>query len=207
MGLETPTYISDLNSAWPLGADGKNTADDHLRNFKAAVKATFPNITGPVTSVQAQLNSPINGTAVASTSGTSIDFTSIPSWVKRITVNFAGVSLNATASVMVQIGDSGGIEATSYSGGLAGTAYTTGFAVGSSGLGASSSLNGIMQLVLVDAATNTWVATGVITDSATPNMVTSAGSKATSATLDRVRITTVAGTATFDAGLVNIQYD
>ena len=31
-------------------------------------------------------------TAVASTSGTSIDFTGLPSWVKRITVMFVGVS-------------------------------------------------------------------------------------------------------------------
>lgn len=56
MGLETPTYISDLNTAWPLGSDAKSTADDHLRNFKSAVKTTFPNITGAVTATHTELN-------------------------------------------------------------------------------------------------------------------------------------------------------
>ena len=45
------------------------------------------------------------GTAVASTSGTSVDFTSIPSWVKRITVMFNGVSTSGTSNPLVQLGD------------------------------------------------------------------------------------------------------
>ena len=46
----------------------------------------------------------VSGTAVASTSGTSIDFTGIPSWVKRITVMLNGVSTSGTSIVQVQIG-------------------------------------------------------------------------------------------------------
>jgi hypothetical protein len=57
-----------------------------------------------------------SGTAVASTSGVSIDFTSIPSWVKRITVMFSGVSTNGTSPLQVQLGTSGGVDATSYIG-------------------------------------------------------------------------------------------
>jgi len=53
-----------------------------------------------------------SGTAVASTSGTSIDFTGIPSWVKRITVMFDVVSTNGSAIILIQLGDSGGIETT-----------------------------------------------------------------------------------------------
>lgn|SRR5574343_130992 len=56
MGLESPIYISDLNTAWPLGSDAKSTADDHLRNFKSAVKTTFPNITGAVTATHTELS-------------------------------------------------------------------------------------------------------------------------------------------------------
>ena len=64
----------------------------------------------------------VSGTSVASTSGTSIDFTSIPSWVKRITVMFDGVSTNGTSNLQVQIGDSGGIENTGYTAAASGVA-------------------------------------------------------------------------------------
>lgn len=57
MPLETPiNYVSDLNPANPTVADGINQGDDHLRGIKAAIKASFPNITGAVTATQAQLN-------------------------------------------------------------------------------------------------------------------------------------------------------
>jgi hypothetical protein len=56
------------------------------------------------------------GTAQASTSGTSIDFTGIPSYVKRVTVMFSGVSTNGTSLVQVRLGDSG-LETTGYLGG------------------------------------------------------------------------------------------
>lgn len=203
MGLETPTYISDLNSAWPLGADGKNTADDHLRNLKAAVKATFPNVTGAVTATHTQLNAVVtNGAAVASTSGTAIDFTGIPSWVKRITVSFVGVSTNGTNSIHLQIGDSGGIEVLGYQ---SVAPFNSGYGVKFSP-GAADTLDGAIQLVLADASTNTWTAFGVIVTSGT-SAAAMGGSKSLSATLDRVRVTTLAGTDTFDAGKINIQYD
>lgn len=55
-GLESVTYISDLNISWPLGTDHFSTTDDHLRNLKKAVKNSFPNITGAMTKTQAELN-------------------------------------------------------------------------------------------------------------------------------------------------------
>lgn len=56
MGLETGTYINSLNSANPLGTDAKSAGDDHLRLIKSTVKATFPNLTGAVTTTQTELN-------------------------------------------------------------------------------------------------------------------------------------------------------
>lgn len=56
MGLETGTYISDLNSANPTSTDAKSEGDDHLRLIKSTVKATFPNLTGAVTPTQTELN-------------------------------------------------------------------------------------------------------------------------------------------------------
>lgn len=59
MSLETATYINQLNSSYPLGSDPISAGDDHIRLIKSAIKATFPNVTGPVTLTQDQLNSPV----------------------------------------------------------------------------------------------------------------------------------------------------
>ena len=57
MGLEAVTHISDLVITNPVGAtDPKSQGDDHIRNIKKALRTDFPNITGPVTSTQAELN-------------------------------------------------------------------------------------------------------------------------------------------------------
>ena len=67
-------------------------------------------ITGTVGNLQL-----ISGTAVASTSGTSIDFTGIPSWVKRVTVMFSGVSTNGASLPQIQIG-AGSVQTSGYAG-------------------------------------------------------------------------------------------
>jgi hypothetical protein len=146
----------------------------------------------------------VQGTAVASTSGTSIDFTGIPSWAKKVTVIYSGVSTNAVAALLVQIGDSGGIETTGYNSTFFDAITSTaGFVITSSN-SAAALCTGKLEICLLNG--NSWVATGtnMLTNSATYG---SAGDKTLSATLDRVRITTVAGTATFDAGTINIQYE
>jgi hypothetical protein len=151
------------------------------------------------------------GTAVVSTSGTSIDFTSIPSWVKRITVMFNGVSLSGTSAFLIQLGDSGGIETTGYSGGgvriasatVNSSAFTTGFSFNNTTAACVYGGN----LILCNVSGNIWSASGALGGSATEFSNTTGGSKELSATLDRVRITTVNGTDTFDAGSINILYE
>lgn len=152
-----------------------------------------------------------SGTAVASTSGTSIDFTSIPSWVKRITVMLRGVSTNGTSIPIIQLGDSGGIETSGYAGStwLANTAnslHSSGFSLDASH-SATYVLEGLVVFSLCDLATNTWVGAFNGGLSSVATALTGAGSKSLSATLDRVRITTVNGTDTFDAGSINIMYE
>jgi hypothetical protein len=154
----------------------------------------------------------VSGTAVNSTSGTSIDFTGIPSWVKRITVMFNGVSLSGSSQIMVQLGISSGVESTGYSGG---TSYggggatnfnSAGFQIFPSGVaGATLSYSGAAFICFL--GTNTWCESGTISPNATNAAVYSAGAKTLSGTLDRVRITTVNGTDTFDAGSINILYE
>lgn len=152
-------------------------------------------------------------TVQASTSGTSIDFTSVPAGVRRVTVLIDGVSTSGTSVMIVQIGDSGGIEATSYVGSAWGALNgnpeliinpTTGFGVAPDG-GAGYLRYGIVVLHLITGST--WVASGGGGQSDSARQWGCGGSKALSAALDRVRITTVGGTDTFDAGQINISYE
>jgi hypothetical protein len=154
----------------------------------------------------------VRGTAVAATSGTSIDFTGIPSWVRRITVAINGVSTNGTSPIQVQLGDSGGIETSGYVGGnfvITGAnacntaSYTDGFVL--IGVSAAETRHG--ALILVNPQSNDWVAIGNIFNASTGHSGGVQGEKATSATLDRIRLTTVNGTDTFDAGSINILYE
>lgn len=149
-----------------------------------------------------------SGTAVASTSGTSIDFTSIPSWVKRITVMFNGVSTSGTSVVQIQIGSTT-FSTSGYTSGSqvsTQTTATSGFIVENTGSGAAANtLIGAMTLSLFGS--NTWVANGVMFLNSSNNAFNSGISPALSDTLDRVRITTVNGTDTFDAGSINILYE
>lgn len=153
---------------------------------------------------------PILGTQQTSTSGTSIDFTGIPAWVKRITITFSGVSTNGTSNPMAQIGDAGGIEPTGYLGSAAISTtfalFTTGFGISAS-TAATSVIHGAGILTLMDAATNTWAWFCVVGYSNAAGVAYAAGVKSLSATLDRVRITTVGGADTFDAGAINIMYE
>ena len=152
------------------------------------------------------------GTPVASTSGTSIDFTGIPAGTKRITINFYGVSVSGTDAILVQLGDSGGIETTGYlgAGAFVGastncTNFTTGFGVVKTA-SASSLYNGSCVLSLENSSSNRWAAMAILADSASALVHPTAGVKPLSATLDRVRIT-VSGADTFDAGEINISYE
>lgn len=151
------------------------------------------------------------GTAVASTSGTSIDFTGLPSWIKRITVMFAGVSTNGTSPIQIQIGTSGGIQATSYTSGAwvantTNTNSTTGLLITAGG-GTTYLWDGMAYLTLLNSGTGLWTFNSIFSGSVSGMNSIGGGAKTLSGTLDRVRITTVNGTDTFDAGTINILYE
>jgi len=158
-----------------------------------------------------------SATAQASTSGTSIDFTSIPSWAKRITVMLNGVSTSGTNPIQLQIG-SGSIITTGYSGAgayslnaasVTGIAASTGLVAGAGITGqASNNFSGHAILTLVSG--NSWVMSVLVcvAGASSFNGTCQGASNLTlSGTLDRVRITTVNGTDTFDAGSINIMYE
>jgi hypothetical protein len=152
-----------------------------------------------------------SGTAVASTSGTSIDFTSIPSWVKRITVMFSVVSTNGTSPLAIQIGP-GSFTTSGYSGACSTTggvqsalSVSVGFIVNNN-MDAGNIHSG--SVILSSLGSNTWIEMGNIFPNASGTTGCVSGGQVTlSGTLDRLRITTTGGTNTFDAGSVNILYE
>tara|TARA_R110000822_G_scaffold90405_2_gene208973 strand:- start:230 stop:877 length:648 start_codon:yes stop_codon:yes gene_type:complete len=149
----------------------------------------------------------VMGTPAATTSGASIDFTGIPSGVKEVKVLLNGVSTNGTSLICVQIGDSGGIEASGYLSGAfrhdtAATA-TAGFISSATTL-AANFYDAVFTLALQSSSSNTWVnESGMYCDGDT---FTGSGAKDLSAELTQIRLTTVGGSNTFDAGSVNIQH-
>lgn len=171
---------------------------------------TLPAVTG--TAVISGQNSAITAsTAVASTSGTSIDFTSIPSWVKRITVMFSGVSTNGSSTILVRLGTSSGFVTTGYASsgsyqgaGQGGTSSTAGL-IAVHGMSAVNIVQGIFTIS--NLSSNTWVSSfagGFSNDNYT---LVASGSIGLSAALTQIRITTANGTDTFDAGTINILYE
>ena len=160
--------------------------------------------------VQGNSGAIVSDTAKSAT-GTSVDFTGIPSWVKRVTVMFAGVSTNGTSEPLIQIGDSGGIETTGYvstsvntinAGASAAASSTAGFIM--RGVLAANTISG--HMIITTLGSNVWVSSHTAKGSTTFN-ICGAGDKTLSDTLTQVRITTVNGTDTFDAGTINIIYE
>jgi hypothetical protein len=147
------------------------------------------------------------GTAQATTSGTAFDFNSLPAGLRRITIIFDRVSLSGTDNLLVQLGDSGGLETTGYT---SLSEYESSIVTSTSGFiirnaVAGRSFSGHMLLTRVTA--DTWVQSHAGCDDQTSAHSTiGGGRKGVSAELDRVRITRT-GTDTFDLGQVNIIYE
>jgi hypothetical protein len=151
-------------------------------------------------------------TAVNSTSGTAIDFTSIPSGVKRITAIFSTVRLSGSSIPVIQLGSTT-FSTSGYTGGAGGSDANSGNSVSANTNGlrlmdvgnTSVQHSGIMHIVNISS--NTWVANFSSGDSVSTKAYWGGGSISLSGTLDRLRLTTVNGTDTFNLGLFNIMYE
>jgi hypothetical protein len=210
-GAVTLTNSSTL--VLPGGANITTAAGDVLIAIPGATLGTADKWI--VTAYQRNTNVNIKltqGTAVATTSGTAIDFTGIPSWVKRITVMFNGVSTNGTSVTQIQLG-AGSITTSGYSatasqfvdaGAVSVVIIGSGFPCLTTN-SAGYNLHGNIQICNISG--NIWVANGTLAMTTTSRSSFLAGSVSLSGTLDRLRITTVNGTDAFDAGTVNILYE
>jgi len=155
----------------------------------------------------------ISDTAKTYTATTSIVFTGIPSWVKRVTVMFAGTSFNTGTSVfIVQLGTgatptyttSGYVGNTNSPSGSTTTSWSSGIILDMS-LAAADITNG--TATLTNLTSNTWMATTASGYTTNNTGRWGAGSIALAAPLTALRLTTAAGTSTFDAGTFNILYE
>lgn len=210
----TTAKIADLNVTTDkiadLGVTTGKIADLNVTTGKIADLGVTTGKIADAAITTAKLAQPLTvGTAQNSTSGTSIDFNSIPSWAKRITVIFNGVSTNGTDNYLVQLTDSGGVETTGYLsnandyGGTTGI-VTNGFVLTRSGVIAAGVMHGTVVFIKAFSG-DTWVSSGTVTCNGLVG--NSAGTKTLSGTLTGLRITTVLGTNTFDAGQINIMYE
>ena len=217
------TYFDTLYAA--VGSFAASGANADITSLTALTAGGLPNnsvLTADIADAQitpAKLSQPSTlGTSVATTSGTSHDFTGIPSWVKKITVMFSVVSTNGTSPIQVQIG-AGSVSNSGYVGTVGGvtntgnvmgvTSFTTGFGVVHAFGASDQPVSGSLVLTLLNSATGTWSASGTVSQApgSFTGISTSGGAKTLSGVLDRVRITTVNGTDAFDAGSCNILYE
>ena len=205
----------DVSIAAPATA-GNNTltlptsngsANQYLKNGSTAGTLEFGTFEGLVLTRK---------TAVASTSGTAIDFTNISSLsgsVYRVTVMLDGVSLSGSSNLMLRIGDSGGIENTGYLGGAAISETTNLFASRTNGFclsynnnsAAANTHNG--SVILTNMTGNTWTVQGATFASGYNAGAFIGGTKTLSGTLDRLQVYSNNGTDTFDAGQINVIYE
>ncbi len=170
-------------------------------NSNSSRTLSLPDGTG--TFVVNNVNSAIVSDTAKTATSTSIDFSSIPSWVKRITLMFSNVSLNGTSDILVQIGDSGGIENTGYvSGSGSGSNSTAGYVIRMAN--ATRTAYGMMQICNITG--NNWISMHSINAGSLVDFA-GGGGKTLSDLLTQVRITTVNGTDTFDSGTINIFYE
>ena len=215
--------MSTITSGTVLGAgllyDSDTTGNLVIKTGpSAATAATFhgnsaTTLNGDVylTNISTPLRPLVSGTANSSISGgTVVDFPIIPSWAKRVTVMFSGVSTNGSSNYQIQIG-SGSVLTSGYTSGAsyqgtaqAGANASTGFLVVNAP-GAASILSGFVTLLNITS--NSWVYGSVISRTNEAYTQIGGGNVTLSGTLDRVRVTTVNGTDTFDAGTINIMWE
>lgn len=203
-------YVSSVLNAIPATAGSISST-----YLASGLTLTSPTLSSPVTSgTPTGVGVLTSGTVVASTSGTSVTFTGIPSWVKRVTVNITGVSMSGTSNLRFRIGPVAGVETSGYLGSSTGFAATTlatvqftlGFDLNDGGT-AAAARNGSFVFSLLDSATNTWAMQGCMGQSNTNNAGFIGGSKPLAGALSVLSMTTTNGTDTFDAGSINILYE
>lgn len=202
-GLTTvgANIVSDTDSTDDLGSTGVRWAN---------VWADAGTFTDSVTLGSDAVYATTLDTPVASTSGTSVTFTGIPSWAKKVTVTFSGVSTSGTSRPLIRLGDSGGIETTGYLGSacIITTSVSTGTPTDGHGISNTWSganvVHGSATFTLLDSTNHIWSGTSTLSASSSSTVYLGSSSKTLDTALTQLSITTTGGSDTFDAGSINI---
>ena len=156
----------------------------------------------------------INGsTSQATTSGTAITFSSIPSWAKRVTVLFNGVSTNSSAYYQIQIGTGSSVQTTGYSGLNFGASSSSSYATNNptssfyvaNKYNSSDVFSG--AVVLYNIGSNNYVLSGSLGTIASQIRGTNSnGSVSLSGSLNILTVSDSSG-ASFTAGSINVFWE
>ena len=202
------SQVVTLTNALPVASGGTGVTTS--TGTGAVVLGTSPSISGAVLSSMAS-SVITSGTAVTA-SGTSVDFTSLPAWIKRITIMIQGVTTNGSSPPTMRLGTSGGFVTSGYASGGIYTGVTTGsgnrtdsLLISGNAFDASATLHG--HAVLTNISGNAWVQSFVLGQSNSAYAVMGGGSISLAGALTQIRITTANGTDAFDAGTINILFE
>jgi len=155
----------------------------------------------------------VQGTSVAPSGTAAASFTSLPSWVKRVTVQFSALtSATINATMVVQLGTGAtptyttsgyvGTIGQTFNGTASGaTAFSSGFTI-NAGFAANSPLYG--TVTLTNLTGNSWIGTVNLGRTGTLMSGTGGGLIALGATLTAVQILS---SANYNGGTVNILYE
>ena len=183
--------------------NGSNIANLAAANLTGAL----PAIDGSsLTGIQ---TGPTYGTPVATTSGTSVDFTGIPAGVKEIKVYLSGVSEAANNSYIVQLGNSGGFVTSGYASSGFYLAAAVQYELHSTeGLfiyaqSAGHVISGTMTINRTTEGGHGWAQSSLF--GGTSSTIGGGGGVNISSELTQLRFKTTSGSA-FDAGSINISW-
>jgi len=212
--------ITGLSSALPVasGGTGVTTSTGSGANVLASgASLTSPTLTSPTLTSPTFSGTPgsslitrMSAGGVSASGYTSVDFTSMPSWINAITVMFSDISTNGSSFMLVQLGTSAGVTTSGYvstcndldgGGGSSSNSSTAGLIMRVQS--PPGIINGLMNIAYLGS--NRWAA-NVTCMSITSVVFMGGGTVTLGGTLDRVRITTVNGTDAFDTGTINVSY-
>jgi hypothetical protein len=205
VGIGTSTPLNALDCTGTISVD-------NIIEYTASAGVTVAGVVHKNSAIAGDYLRIAGKTTVTTTSGTSISFTGIPTWARRITVMFAGVSTDSTSPLLVKIGPSGGIVSTGYigtsariaSGSTAVDTSTAGFIINSTA--AADTVSGSMVINVLDPANYFYIADHTF-KAGTTAVMCGGGRVTLTGSMTQLSITTVSGTANFDAGSINVLYE
>jgi hypothetical protein len=209
--------ILELKTGTGSGTTGLTINASQNATFAGTVASGAITATGSITATGAIQASgvttnlyPLVLDTVKTATGSSVEFTGIPSWAKRITVIFYDLSTTSTNAPRVQLGTVSSYETSGYA---AGATAVSGGPVWSGGtnldgfllsgqVAVNTELSG--TLVLINPTGNVWVAS-LAGNNPAGFAVVGGGRKTLGGALTRLQL--IPSLGTFDLGSINIMWE